>query len=291
MEFNRAFDPFRALQSSFKAFVQAPLPILVGGVLLLLTSGGGPHVEFVFRDVHSWRDSWREIRHVLVPLVPVIGVCGCIGLALFLVSCWVGVGFANTVEEIERKGHGRVESVFQSKGRFGPMVLARLLVILIWIATGIPMMAAVFVIAAITHGFHRNEELALLLIPAGLVWVVPAFYVWLGVSLTDQAVALEGLPPVEAVKRSWSLVSGHRLMLLLFYIVTGIFSALGFCLCCIGLLWTGTLAETARTDGYLALVRGDRSDWWIEKGHPLPAPVTGWGPPPSPPPPSPPISV
>ena len=292
MEFNRAFDPFRALQSSWKAFVQAPLPLLVGGVLVLLTSGhGGSPVQVVFREDHrGW--SWHELRPTVLPMIPLIGICGCFALAVFLFSSWVQIGFANAVEEVERAGHTKVETVFQSKGRFGSMVLARLLVGLVYLATAVPMTAAFFVVFALTRGFHRNEALGLLLVPAALVWIVPAAYVWIGVALTNQAVALEGLPPVEALKRSWSLASGNRLMLLLFAIVLGIFHALGFCLCCFGLFLTGTLSLTAWSDAYLALVRGDRSGWWIDRGHPLPAPVTGWGTPPSPPPPpSSPIAV
>jgi hypothetical protein len=225
------------------------MPLLVGGVLILLTSGhGGPHFGFVFHDGHpEW--SWRELEPIVFPL---IGICGCVSIGFFLLSSWLRVGFANAVEEIERSGHGKVDTVFQSKGRFGSMVLARILVGLVYLATAIPMIAAFFVLLALTRGFHRHEGLGLLLIPAGLIWLVPAVYVWLGVALTDQAVALEGHPPVEALKRSWSLVSGHRLMLLLFCIVNWIFGALGFCLCCIGVFLTGTLALAARSDAYLA---------------------------------------
>jgi len=286
MEFNRAFDPFRALQSAWKAFAQSPMPLLVGGVLILLTSGHGPNFGFVFHDEPPPGWTWHELRAILFPL---IGVCGCFAIACFLFSSWVRVGFANAVEEIERTGHGRVETVFQSKGRFGSMVLARILVWLVQLATAILMIAAFFAVVAMTRWFHLNEGLALLLIPAGLIWLVPAAYVWLGIALTSQAVALEGLAPVDALKRSWSLAAGNRLMLLLFIIVNWIFHALGFCLCCIGIFFTGSLSLVAWSDAYLALVRGpDRTSWWVERGHAPPAPHAGWGTPPSPPPSSPP---
>ncbi len=288
MEFNRAFDPFRALQSAWKAFAQSPMPLLVGGVLILLTSGG-PNFGFVLHD-DTLGFSWRELRPILFPL---IGVFGCVGIGLFLLSSWIRVGFANAVEEIERTGRGKVDTVFQSKGRFGSMVLARILVGLVYLATCVPIVAAIVVFAVLTHGFHRREELALLLFPTVVIWIVPAIYVWLGISLTDQAVALEGLSPTDALKRSWSLVSGHRLMLLLFWIVESIVSCLGFCLCCFGVFLTGTLGWAARSDAYLALVRGsDRASWWVERGHAPPAPQAGWGTSPPPPePPSAPISV
>jgi hypothetical protein len=289
MEFNRAFDPFRALQSAWKAFVQSPMPLLVGGVLIVLTSGRGPHFGFLIHDEAPPGWTWREVRAVLFPL---IGVCSCVAIGLFLFSSWVRVGFANAVEETERTGRGRVETVFQSKGRFGSMVLARILVALVYLATLVPMIVAGFVFFLLTHQFHRREGLLLLLIPTFVIWIVPAMYVWLGITLTDQAVALDGLAPVDAMKRSWSLVAGNRLMLLLFVIVNWIFQLLGFCLCCVGIFLTGTLSLAAWSDAYLALVRGqDRGGWWVERGHVPPAPQAGWGAPPPPAPPSAPIPI
>ena len=41
MEFNEAYDPFRALQTSWRAIKQAPLPLIIGGVVLMITGGGG----------------------------------------------------------------------------------------------------------------------------------------------------------------------------------------------------------------------------------------------------------
>ena len=118
----------------------------------------------------------------------------------------------------------------------------------------------------------------IILIPGFLIWFPAFLYVALGISLAEQAVALEGLQPVESLKRSWSLVSGHRLMLLLYWVVTGIFTSLGVCLCFFGLFVTGTMALTARSESYLALVRGgERSGWWIEHGAPPPPPPMGWG--------------
>ena len=285
MEFNRAYDPIRALQTAWKALNRSPLPLLVGGVLLTLTDGGGGSGGGSWDDGHhrggaDWDDIWPI-------LIPVVGICCCLGIAVFLFASWVRVGFANTVESVLKTGQATVGQVFQSKGRFGNIVLARILVILIHIAVWIPFLAAFGVLLAITEGFESNEELGFLLIPAGLITLPVWIYVWLGLSLVDQAAALEGLPPAECLKRSWSLVSGHRWMLLLYSIVGGIFSMLGLCLCCIGVFLTNTLFEVAKSESYLALVRGDdRATWWVEGfSPPQPAPV-GWGAPPSPPPPS-----
>ncbi len=293
MEFNRAYDPIRALQSSWKALAQAPLPLILGGVLLLLTwsgGGGGNGFSLVEHDGGSVLSGWHLI------LLPLLGICACVGIALFLFSSWVQIGFANSVEEVLRTGHTEVGHLFDAKGRFGSMVLARILCLIISVLGWLPFIVLVGITLIATHGFERHQALIpIILIPGALIWTPVFGYVWLGISLAEQAVAIEGLQPVDSLKRSWSLVSGNRLMLLLYWIVTVIFTVLGLCLCFFGYFVTGTLAMTARSEAYLALVRGgERDGWWIEHGAPPPVPPTGWGaptaspPPPTSPPPTPP---
>ena len=289
MEFNEAYDPIRALQSSWKALAQAPLPLILGGVLLLLTGGGGGGESNIFSVAQrNGGADWREIAPILLPT---IAFCGCVAIACFLFSSWLMVGFANTVEEVLRRGHTEVGGLFDAKGRFGSMVLSRLLCMLVEFLAAMPLLVLVLITAVATHWFTRRGMLApILLIPGSLILVPVYAYVRLGLSLADQAVALEGLQPVESLKRSWSLVSGHRWMLFLYWVVTVIFTCVGLCLCFFGVFVTGTMALTARSETYLALVRGsERSGWWIEGGAPLPPPPAGWGAPSasSPPPSSP----
>ena len=282
MEFNRAYDPIRALQTAWKALNRSPLPLLVGGVLLTLTDGGGGSGGGSWNDDHHRGADWDQIWPILLP---VVGICCCLGIAVFLFASWVRVGFANTVESVLKTGEATVGQVFQSKGRFGNIVFARILVILIHIAVWIPFLAAFGIVLAITEGFERHEELGFLLIPAGLITLPVWIYVALGLSLVDQAAALEGLQPSACLKRSWSLVSGHRWMLLLYWVVGWVFSALGLCLCCIGVFLTNTLFEIAKSESYIALVRSDRSGWWIDERWVPPPPPQGWGLPRTPPPP------
>ncbi|HEV8111673.1 MAG TPA: hypothetical protein VGR31_02775 [Planctomycetota bacterium] len=287
MEFNKAFDPIRALQASWKALAQAPLPLLVGGVLLCLTDGGGGGGggRFSSFEHHNGGMRWEDVRPFVLP---VIVFCGCVGIALFLFSSWIRVGFANAVESALRTGHATVGQVFDAKGRFGNQVLSRLLTFVINIVCALPFFALVVVIGIVTKGFERHEELMLVLIPGGLIWLPFFLYVVLGISLADQAVSLEGAQPVDSLKRSWSLVSGHRWMLLLYYIVGVVFTLVGFCACCIGVFFTGSLVQIAKSESYLALVKGtERPGWWIEKGFAAAPAPEGWGtPPPVPPIPS-----
>jgi len=278
MEFNQAYDPIRALQVAWKVLSRSPLPILVGGVLLTLTdsSGGGGGGPVNLEQHHRIRD-WEDVREIVLPTLPILGLCCCLGIAVFLFGAWVRIGFANTVEGVLESGQARVGQLFQSKGRFANIVFARIIVILIHIATTLPILGAAVIVGILTRGFEHDEELALLLVPAVLLWFPVWVYVALGLSLVDQTAALEGLSPSGCLKRSWSLVSGHRWMLLLYWVVGGVFSALGFCLCCLGVFLTNTLFETAKSESYLALVRGDRTGWWIDGGARPPTPVQGWG--------------
>jgi len=296
MDFNVAYDPFRALQTSWQALKKAPLPLIVGGVVLLITQGGGGGGgNFGTSFDRNEEIDWEKIAPLLIGIV---GFFCCLGIVFFVISSWVRIGFANTVEEVLRTGDGDVGRVFDGKGRVLSMILARLLAGLIVLASILPFGLVALIAALATDGFDRNEGIGVGILLAGLVLYLPVIlYVGLGVALVEQAVALEGLEPVESVRRSWSLVRGHRWMLLWYSIATGIFSAIGICACCIGIFLTGTMTEIAKSESFLALTRGgERDGWWIQTGTPhsspdpgwgSPSPTPGWGAPPPPPPPEP----
>src|SRR5262245_49210776 len=110
MEFNQAYDPFRALQTSWQLIKKAPLPLLVGGGVLVITGGGGGGPgnignSFEGKDNADWE--------AMAPFI--IGMAGlfcCLAIAFFVVSSWVRIGFANAVEEVLRTGDSDVGKVF-----------------------------------------------------------------------------------------------------------------------------------------------------------------------------------
>src|SRR5262245_41966158 len=118
MSFAEAYDPFRSIAAAWRILARAPLPILVGGILLVLTGGvrlGGTRVL----EIHDFDFGVFALVHALLCL----GCC--VGLVLFLANCWLTIGFGNSVEEIARTGQGDVATVFEPKGRFVAMLLAR----------------------------------------------------------------------------------------------------------------------------------------------------------------------
>lgn len=297
MEFNQAYDPFRALQTSWQALKKAPLPLMIGGVVLMITSGGGGGGGNIGNSFQGNEDvNWE----VMAPLIlGFVGLFCCLGIVFFVISSWVRIGFANAVEEVLRTGDSDVGKVFDGRGRLGSMILARILAILIAIASFLPYGLVVLIAALATEGFTRNEEVGAVILVAGAVlWLPVILYVALGVALTEQVVALEGLRPVDSVRRSWSLVKGHRWMLLWYSIATGFFAVIGICACCIGIFLTGTMTEIAKSESFLAFTRGgERDGWWIKTGSApasaepgwgspagLPSKPVGWGAPPPPPP-------
>lgn len=287
MDFTEAYQPFRAIGSSWKLFLRAPLTILVGGILLSLTGGGGGgggnFGGRIGQDGH-----WHFDGNDFAAVAPFIGIACCVGIALWLFHCLLLAGFPNAVERIVTRGEEKLGEVFDARGQWLPMLLTTLLVGAVKIAVMLPGAALAFLAFWLANeGLGEGPAIAagvgvsLLYAP---VWI----YVWLGISLAPKAVALEGLGPVQSVARSWSLVAGNRLWLLLYWIVMILFTFVGICACCIGVLFTGALSETAQCESYLRLVRRvDQSAWWIDRDAAETGPEPEWRSHDEPPPPPP----
>jgi len=299
MQFQEAYQPFRALGSAWKVFLRAPLTILVGGVLLFLTnawSGTESGVKWRFDRLERLEpEDWDRIV-VIVPPLLAAGIC--IALALWLFRCLLLAGFPNAVERVLARGQERVGDVFDPRGQWLSMVGTTFLTKVIGLLLFLPALAALGAGWLVGEATDTGGIGAAVALGGILIYAPIAVYVWLGVSLAPNAVALEGFKPLEALGRSWSLVAGNRLWLLLYFVVLGVFSFIGVCACCIGVLLTSTLAETAQCESYLRLVRTQsQGSWWIDRHEDEPGedaewrshdePPTGQDPPPGgePPPP------
>lgn len=257
MDFRTAYDPIRALQNAWVLLWRAPLPLLVGGILLMLTrsdtnfSVDEDGLELgVLRDPIAW---W------LVGLV-------CAGaLLLFLLRVLVLLGFAGTVRRVMTSGEGRLGDVFEARGLYVEMLLACLLKGLAHLVVLLPMGAAIAV--AILLARATGIELLAMFGAFAALALLPAWiYVALGVALTTEAVAFEGLSPTAALRRSWSLVDGQRWNLLLYCLVLAVVSFLGIFACCIGVLVTGPLGLVATQESYLRLTEGEPpGGFWLDR--------------------------
>jgi hypothetical protein len=273
MEFHQALDPIRSLKAAWQLLKQAPLTLLVGGLLLAFLDGsGGGGWNFIYRDhgLHfpsglreALRQAFEDIRPWLVIVVPV-GIC--VWVAFFALSSWIQVGFARAIESALRSGRDELGKVFSGGDRFGAMLLARFLCVVIQFALALPLLG---VIAAVLLMDGGSDVLAVLL-PLGiaLLTIVISIYVGLGLYFVNPIVAFESCTPTEALQRSWTLARGNRLQLFWFALLQGLLVlASVICTCCIGLLLTLPLTQAMRFEAYVALTKGgEYPQWWIGSG-------------------------
>ncbi len=248
MTFPAALDPVRSLTAAFRLVGRNPLPLLLGGVVLLLFDRGPGFGLVGDWDSHHFQDE--------LPGRIIFG--GCCGLFGLLVWSWIGVGLAHVVEETRRTGASAFATLFDARGRFGDMLLALFLQTLAWMAAGLPF-ALLFVGG---HVFARHTEIphpliVLAALAGAIVYAPIAAYVLLGFAFVPQEVALGGRPAIEAFRASWQLAQGKRLALFVFWLARAVFTAIGFCCCLVGVFFTGAIAELARFEAWLALTRPD----------------------------------
>jgi len=274
MQFPPALDPIRSLQASWRILTQAPGPILVGGILLLLFHpSAGLHLG-----------AGEDLEEILQSTFGLLLVGGCCGLLGLLVSSWLGIGFANVVDEVRNTGSSGFPTLFDARQRYGDMLLAGLLVLVVEFVLSLPFAAAWLFGAALHEFADAPEELAVLVGLLGSLLYLPFFlYVMLGLVWAGPAVALENRPAIDALRRSWQLSSGRRLATLVLFLVNLLFTLLGLCCCGVGILLTGSLAVTSWVEAFLELTR-DENRPITPPAAPPPPPV----PPPVPPVPEPP---
>jgi hypothetical protein len=267
MRFQQAFDPVRAVAESWRLARRAPVPMLVGGILLFVLTDGD--------DANRLRESLNETRHVRWIDLPELMLEAFVGAAclawqvvILLAACFLGTTLPYAVERVATGGESLLADLLTTRGRFVPLVLAVLLGALAVVAAVVPAGAVVLALEWVGNHFGVLGAPLRLAQGAVVLLAIPVVvYVWLGVWLAEQAVAIEGLDPVSAVKRAWSLADGNRWWLLLYIVILRVFQALGILLCCVGVLGTGALGMIALNDSYLRLVRSDEEQegWWIER--------------------------
>ncbi|MBK7876365.1 MAG: hypothetical protein IPJ77_11525 [Planctomycetes bacterium] len=246
MTFPAALDPVRSLTAAFRLVGRNPLPLLFGGVILLLFDRGHGLGIVGDWDSHHFQDE----------LPGRIFFGGCCGLFGLLVWSWIGVGFAHVVEETRRSGTSAFATLFDARGRFGDMLLALFLHLLAWLAAGLPIL--LLFVGASVLGRHTDipDGIVVLAAIAGLFVYLPfVAYVLLGLVFVPQEVALGARPAIESFRASWELARGRRLAIFVFCLALAVFTFVGFCCFCVGVLFTGAVANVATFEAWLELSR------------------------------------
>ncbi|MCB9914238.1 MAG: hypothetical protein H6828_03685 [Planctomycetes bacterium] len=258
---SEAFNPLRSLESAWKIAMKAPLPMWVGGLILIAIESFGGGFSAIF-DVGDGRH-----RDQMAFLAAIGSVSCCFSLLAVVAGSWLTIGFSRGVRTVMRDGDVPFESLFRSEGLLPRMLLTRLaqwfFSVLALLPFGIPWAIGLM----LQEGLRADEELAIAVTVIGVLVYLPVYvYIALGMALMPWATALEGLSPLAAFSRSWELAGGVRWMLLLFSLAEGLLTLVGLLLCCVGVLPAGALAKIMWVEAYVRAtdIVGDREEWWIE---------------------------
>jgi len=147
-------------------------------------------------------------------LVPIVGVT--VVLSLVLNAALTGMLSA----VIGRGVLGRTTGLRQAwqAGRVGAVIGATLLLFLLGVAVIVPLAAAVVVLALL----HLTPVAVLIGVLGGIGAIVFEILLVIRLSLTLPALVLEGISPVDAIRRSWQLSHGS------FWRLFGILALTGF---------------------------------------------------------------
>jgi len=260
MHKTQAFQPIRALRSAWDLLMKAPLPLWVGGLILVVIEsfgsfGGG--FDFHPRDL-------GEIERLLWILIPAMGLAVLLSLAVVAITSWLKVGYYTGIETVMRDGDVEFDQLFKSRGRWLNVFLAHLLQIFLTLVLVVPFFIGAFMMIGIGKGMDLGEGWIILLVVVFCLSYLPVYiYVLLGLILLPMPAALDGLGPVESLSRSWSLAAGIRMQLLLMGLLYLALTVVGLCACLIGVLGTGIITHVMWCEAYIQATRDDMGDWWV----------------------------
>ncbi|MEZ4649748.1 MAG: hypothetical protein R3E97_13375 [Candidatus Eisenbacteria bacterium] len=260
MRFSEAYSPGTAIEAGWGALKRAPLPLLLGAVILMLS---GSHCGV---DSDDWRDMPRWAWDFLGVAILSGGV---FSLLFFALQVFVTPGYLRVAGRAVYGQRPEFEKLFGSGDRFFDMLLWMLLRIALLVGTAfalsLPLLPlGLFGGAAALIGSGRWEHwdgVGVVFVMIGvlylLLFALPVFlYVELGLYFGRFAVALEKKGPGDALRLSWSLASGNRLRLLLFRAVMFLVFFVGLFAFFIGSIVTRAIADSGSVGAFLALRRG-----------------------------------
>lgn len=308
--FSASFDLGRGLYHGLNALKRSFPVLFVGAFLRFCSSGGGSSGNSWSNDDTELLKSLKSLKQHSSTLVPGdhswagapqvgsglpsipglddgalaalgIGVLLAIGafvLVLLLLKLalhsWITPGWIRNYAELIRTGNAEWSTLFGAKDVFWRSLGWTCLYGAISIA-GTVFAALGFLPALFMDGEELIQGLFFL---GGALWalmVLIAFaYVFLGLVFVDHAIALDELPVMEAIGRSWSLASGNRLWIFLYSLVYGLIFLVvavpGYCFCLVGVFLSFPIAyvmmDFGFVEGYLRRTRPDEiGSWSIEQ--------------------------
>ena len=251
----RAFNPIRALESSWRLLNRAPLPLWLGGLILALVDLMGQS---------GGRVSGNEAREWAI-LIVFFGLI--MWVVTSLASAYLSAGYFSTVRDVMRTGSAEFEDVFKARGRFLALFLARIARGLLLLCGLLPAAIPPTIALMLHAGLGLEDDAAVLFGILGVLAYVPVFvYIALGLSFVDYAVVLDGASIGDAMSRSWQLARGNRLRLLLLLLSSIALVIIGLMLCCVGILPAVILIHVMWCEAYVQATRDghDPESWWVD---------------------------
>ena len=175
-----AFDPFRCLGSVWRLLKTAPLVVIVGGILLSFLSNPTAGLQFALpNEPGTDPDAFLQQLQNYLPLVSAVLLFGMVGS--LLLSSWLALGHARAIEKAMRTGEDDLGMVFSTGGRFGAMVLTKLISGLIQIGVALPLLGVWGVLLFFVNEGRMESGAAILIgLAAGVIWLMAVLYVYLG---------------------------------------------------------------------------------------------------------------
>ena len=304
MRFSEAYSPGTAIGAGWNALKRAPLPLLIGSVILWIASSHHG-IKVDVDDLPRW--AWDFLGLAIV-------AGGLWGILLFPLEVFVLSGYYRVAGRALYGQPSPLERLFGSSDRFLDMLLWRLLRIALLVLTlaalALPLVPLGLFgsVAAIFGNGHWGNWQGIGLVFGILAFLyiffftLPVFfYVELGLYFGTFLVALEGKGPRDALRESWGLASGNRLWLFLYRAVMFLVAGAGFFALFVGYIATRAITDAGAVGAFLALRKGvwvrgtevDRGSGTPMDPPPPPGPTAPPPPreptsPPGPPPPVPP---
>ncbi|MCB9780763.1 MAG: hypothetical protein H6742_19500 [Alphaproteobacteria bacterium] len=268
MDFDAAFDPFRALRHGMEAFKREPAPVIAAGFLMFLLDacqGQGNRVQ------NPPQGTGMDEEMAMVFLAIACFACG-LGLVVFAIKAFVEPGAWRVGARMTQDGTSGMDVLFSGKDAWLPMLGYKLLMGVI--------LLGVFVVSAAPGGgllalgalpaMDGGGEPNVPLLAAGvfliaLIALPVTIYVTLGLQLGNLAISLDGVGTMEALDRSWTMAKGNRFRLFWFNLVHSFVGFAGFMLCCVGAIPARGLIICSTANAYLMFTREDYEDMQLVK--------------------------
>jgi hypothetical protein len=248
VNFSQAFNPIRSIRTSWQLLRRSPLPLGIGALTVVFFECLGGHMlGRLYQEPWPW-----------IPSRASIFPSACV-LISFLCAPWLTLGYANVLEKSITRGRAEIADLFDTRGRYAAMVGTYIVLRIFFFVSDLPIVALSDEGKFLRESLHVPLSVTRFAFLAEIVFIAALTWVWLGIALWTQVLVFEGGGPWSVMRRSWQLVRGHRLRLIVFLIAVCVTMVAGVIGCIVGALVTISIAHLALYESYWALTRSDEA--------------------------------